>query len=138
METRKNDTIRYPFYLCLVWIRDSIDLQTSNICSTTTISGKGHLMRVEGQEFSGNNGHRISSSSIVILESLLSAHEDWVYSVAWQPPRIKDGKLHQPSVLLSASMDRRYISLKFQLRCKYDDMGTFRVHWNLDEYCNCG
>eukprot|EP01087_Luapelamoeba_hula_P017861 TRINITY_DN5671_c0_g1_i1.p1 TRINITY_DN5671_c0_g1~~TRINITY_DN5671_c0_g1_i1.p1 ORF type:complete len:856 (-),score=120.02 TRINITY_DN5671_c0_g1_i1:78-2645(-) len=43
----------------------------------------------------------------VSLESVLFGHEDWVYSVAWHPVVVsKEGKLHQPLQLLSASMDR--------------------------------
>lgn len=50
-----------------------------------------------------------SSSYQISLESLLIGHEDWVYSVAWQPPKISsiDGnESHQPLSILSASMDK--------------------------------
>ena len=34
-------------------------------------------------------------------------HEDWVHSVAWQPPLAHgDGSVEQPLCVLSASMDR--------------------------------
>ncbi|XP_069075718.1 elongator complex protein 2 isoform X2 [Pleurodeles waltl] len=45
----------------------------------------------------------------VTLETLLSGHEDSVYAVHWQPSFIKDGKIHQPMCLLSASMDKTMI-----------------------------
>lgn len=43
----------------------------------------------------------------VSLESLLIGHEDWVYSVEWQPPLMLNGsEYHQPMSILSASMDK--------------------------------
>lgn len=48
-----------------------------------------------------------SSSYQVSLESLLVGHEDWVYSVEWQPPSLINGtNCHQPMSILSASMDK--------------------------------
>lgn len=50
-----------------------------------------------------------SSSYQVSLESLLTGHEDWVYSVEWQPPQSSshDGiECCQPLSILSASMDK--------------------------------
>lgn len=50
-----------------------------------------------------------TSSYQVSLESLLIGHEDWVYSVEWQPPSAASGEgvLHyQPQSILSASMDK--------------------------------
>lgn len=50
-----------------------------------------------------------SSSFQISLESLLIGHEDWVYSVKWQPPLIasKEGNdCCQPLSILSASMDK--------------------------------
>ncbi|XP_051144459.1 elongator complex protein 2 isoform X2 [Andrographis paniculata] len=50
-----------------------------------------------------------SSSYQISLESLLIGHEDWVYSVAWQPPKISTiagDESHQPLSILSASMDK--------------------------------
>lgn len=43
----------------------------------------------------------------VSMESLLIGHEDWVYSVAWQPPfSLHGNECYQPQSLLSASMDK--------------------------------
>ncbi|XP_073049967.1 elongator complex protein 2 [Primulina eburnea] len=50
-----------------------------------------------------------SSSYQISLESLLIGHEDWVYSVEWQPPQSSsvDGvECYQPLSILSASMDK--------------------------------
>lgn len=44
-----------------------------------------------------------SFSYQVSLESLLIGHEDWVYSVEWQPPSLS---CYQPQSILSASMDK--------------------------------
>lgn len=44
-----------------------------------------------------------TSSYQVSLESLLLGHEDWVYSVEWQPPGTEN---QQPMSILSASMDK--------------------------------
>ncbi|XAR52455.1 hypothetical protein NMG60_11020544 [Bertholletia excelsa] len=50
-----------------------------------------------------------SFSCQISLESLLIGHEDWVYSVEWQPPlssSIEGIEYHQPESILSASMDK--------------------------------
>lgn len=50
-----------------------------------------------------------SFSYQISLESLLIGHEDWVYSVEWQPPLsscIEGIEYHQPESILSASMDK--------------------------------
>ncbi|GLT91872.1 hypothetical protein SLE2022_097350 [Rubroshorea leprosula] len=50
-----------------------------------------------------------SSSYQISLESLLIGHEDWVYSVQWQPPLMApDGGMafYQPQSILSAAMDK--------------------------------
>lgn len=50
-----------------------------------------------------------SSSYQISLESLLIGHEDWVYSVEWEPPRsssIDSTEWYQPQSILSASMDK--------------------------------
>ncbi|KAK7508595.1 hypothetical protein BaRGS_00000161 [Batillaria attramentaria] len=46
----------------------------------------------------------------VSLESVLSGHEGWIYSVQWQPHKMtEEGKWSQPMCLLSASMDKTMI-----------------------------
>ncbi|KAL5828211.1 hypothetical protein ACOSQ4_020008 [Xanthoceras sorbifolium] len=50
-----------------------------------------------------------SSSYQISLESLLIGHEDWVYSVAWEPPSATSSDANgykQPLSILSASMDK--------------------------------
>lgn len=50
-----------------------------------------------------------SSSYQISMESLLIGHEDWVYSVEWQPPlssSVKGVECFQPQSILSASMDK--------------------------------
>lgn len=48
-----------------------------------------------------------TSSYQVSLESLLVGHEDWVYSVQWQPPLPSSvDECQQPISILSASMDK--------------------------------
>ncbi|KAK4789130.1 hypothetical protein SAY86_020449 [Trapa natans] len=50
-----------------------------------------------------------SYSYQISLESLLIGHEDWVYSVEWQPPTFSSterASFFQPLSLLSASMDK--------------------------------
>ncbi|KAB1205610.1 Elongator complex protein 2 [Morella rubra] len=50
-----------------------------------------------------------SISYQISLESLLIGHEDWVYSVEWQPPStssLHGSDCYQPQSILSASMDK--------------------------------
>jgi elongator complex protein 2 len=50
-----------------------------------------------------------SSSYQISLESLLIGHEDWVYSVEWQPPStgsVEGIAYYQPQSILSSSMDK--------------------------------
>ncbi|KAM1326697.1 hypothetical protein ACFX14_011211 [Malus domestica] len=50
-----------------------------------------------------------TTSYQISLESLLIGHEDWVYSVEWQPPSIASSEgiaYCQPQSILSASMDK--------------------------------
>lgn len=50
-----------------------------------------------------------SISCQISLESVLIGHEDWVYSVQWQPPLVASMDstgYHQPQSILSASMDK--------------------------------
>lgn len=67
--------------------------------------GKGITLAsyIEGPIFvSGSFTYQIS------VESILIGHEDWVYSVEWQPPLDKsEGSFcNQPQSILSASMDK--------------------------------
>ncbi|KAG6618228.1 hypothetical protein I3842_Q119100 [Carya illinoinensis] len=59
---------------------------------------------IEGPMFvAGPSSYQIS------LESLLIGHEDWVYSVEWQPPltaSVEGIDYYQPQSILSASMDK--------------------------------
>ncbi|XP_076094139.1 elongator complex protein 2-like [Mytilus galloprovincialis] len=48
----------------------------------------------------------------VSLESVLSGHENWIYSVKWQPSVNSGSGWHQPMHLLSASMDKTMILWK--------------------------
>uniref|UniRef100_A0A3B3QC63 Elongator complex protein 2 n=1 Tax=Paramormyrops kingsleyae TaxID=1676925 RepID=A0A3B3QC63_9TELE len=45
----------------------------------------------------------------VTLETVLAGHENWVYGIHWQPPLVTGGSVHQPTSLLSASMDKTMI-----------------------------
>ncbi|KAG0367962.1 Elongator subunit elp2 [Gamsiella multidivaricata] len=67
--------------------------------SGTQLSTKAHIIDValdsaETKRFS------------VIFEALLLGHEDWVYTINWQPPMLLNGKYYQPMSLLSASTDK--------------------------------
>ncbi|XP_053373737.1 elongator complex protein 2-like [Mercenaria mercenaria] len=48
----------------------------------------------------------------VSLETVLSGHENWIYTVKWKPRIFVDGKLHQEMCLLSVSMDKTMILWK--------------------------
>ncbi|KAF9161161.1 Elongator subunit elp2 [Actinomortierella ambigua] len=41
-----------------------------------------------------------------MFEALLLGHDDWVYTIQWQPAKLLDGQYHQPMALLSASTDK--------------------------------
>lgn len=67
--------------------------------SGTQLSTKAHVIDVvlgsaETRRFS------------VMFEALLLGHDDWVYTINWQPPTHLNGKYHQPMCLLSASTDK--------------------------------
>ncbi|KAF9582895.1 Elongator subunit elp2 [Lunasporangiospora selenospora] len=67
--------------------------------SGTQLSTKAHLVEVS-----------VDSTELVrfsvMFEALLLGHDDWVYTVNWQPARMVDGKYHQPMELLSSSTDK--------------------------------
>ncbi|EPS60505.1 hypothetical protein M569_14298, partial [Genlisea aurea] len=47
-----------------------------------------------------------SFSYQISLEALLVGHDDWVYSVEWQPPSVETERCRQSRCILSASMDK--------------------------------
>ncbi|XP_071102192.1 elongator complex protein 2-like [Haliotis cracherodii] len=51
----------------------------------------------------------------VSLESVLSGHENWIYTVRWRPQEMKGNQWHQPMSLLSASMDKTMIVWQFDV-----------------------
>jgi elongator complex protein 2 len=66
--------------------------------ATTSISSRGSFFTIDTVRY------------CVLLESVLSGHEEWVHSVQWHPPVVTaDGKRVQPMRLLSASMDKTMI-----------------------------
>ncbi|KAF9278599.1 Elongator subunit elp2 [Mortierella alpina] len=67
--------------------------------SGTQLSTKAHIIEVT---LESSTTKRFS----VIFEALLLGHDDWVYTVNWQPPMLLNGKYHQPMSLLSASTDK--------------------------------
>lgn len=77
---------------------------SANIQGANKIEGISLTSYIEGPIFaSGSFSYQIS------LESLLIGHEDWVYSVEWQPPSISTDEgisCYQPQSILSASMDK--------------------------------
>ncbi|KAL2934608.1 Elongator complex protein 2 [Bienertia sinuspersici] len=84
----------------------SIRLWKMVLCETSCNSERkdviGLASYIEGPIFiCGLSTYQIS------LESLLIGHEDWVYSVQWQPPLASErGGYIQPQSILSASMDK--------------------------------
>ncbi|EYU30015.1 hypothetical protein ABFS82_05G036400 [Erythranthe guttata] len=74
-------------------------LQANSTTEENTLSSY-----IKGPIFlSGSFSYQIS------LESLLIGHEDWVYSVEWQPPQSSSDQgieCYQPQSILSASMDK--------------------------------
>uniref|UniRef100_A0A7S1KU09 Elongator complex protein 2 n=1 Tax=Percolomonas cosmopolitus TaxID=63605 RepID=A0A7S1KU09_9EUKA len=93
---------------------DDLDLTTIDLSTIASGSGKSyslsrssHMIRCGDKKWS------------VMLETLLSMHEDWVHSLDWAPPVLVEQKdsqsgeivqrKHQPIRLLTASMDRTMI-----------------------------
>lgn len=79
----------------------------SSLCSTQSAYRKEEMSLasyIEGPVLvAGSSSYQIS------LESLLIGHEDWVYSVEWQPPSTESVEgigYYQPQSILSASMDK--------------------------------
>ncbi|CAN0877024.1 Elongator complex protein 2 [Linum grandiflorum] len=83
-----------------------------------------------------------STSYQVSLESLLIGHEDWVYSVEWQPPSTIE--VHQPQSILSASMDKTMMIWQPEKRTgiwmnvvtvgelSHSALGFYGGHWSSD------
>ncbi|KYQ93304.1 WD-40 repeat-containing protein [Tieghemostelium lacteum] len=82
---------------------DLLSSLTTGSSGVTSLSTKGYLFNHNQTKYS------------ILLESVLSGHEDWVYSIHWQPAQLKvlhEGKepqRHQPMSLISASMDKTSI-----------------------------
>ncbi|TPX33763.1 hypothetical protein SmJEL517_g03433 [Synchytrium microbalum] len=49
---------------------------------------------------------RTKAKYSIMFDAMLVGHEDWVHSVFWHLPIIKDGTYHQPMRLISSSTDR--------------------------------
>ncbi|EGG20140.1 WD-40 repeat-containing protein [Cavenderia fasciculata] len=76
-------------------------LKSSSITGVKSLSSKGHIFNVSETETT-------KVKVIVLLESVMSGHEDWVYSVSWYPVNNKqDGT--QEMCLVSSSMDKTMI-----------------------------
>ncbi|KAI1308453.1 Elongator subunit elp2 [Mortierella claussenii] len=69
--------------------------------SGTQLSTKAHIIEV-----SPIDGTPETKRFSVIFEALLLGHDDWVYTVNWQPATLLNSKYHQPMSLLSASTDK--------------------------------
>eukprot|EP00795_Rhopilema_esculentum_P014029 gene14029-5004_t len=58
-------------------------------------------LKLEEQKFSCGK-----QEYTIVLESVVSGHDGWVNGVRWKKAFVEDGKLSQPMVVLSASMDK--------------------------------
>ncbi|CAG8548001.1 9078_t:CDS:10 [Acaulospora morrowiae] len=79
------------------------------------LSTKAHIIEVD--VLSEGNNENIKKKYSVMFEALLIGHDDWIYSVCWQPPcAIKDDKgndvYHQPMSILTSSSDKSMIIWK--------------------------
>ncbi|PRP86468.1 elongator complex protein 2 [Planoprotostelium fungivorum] len=92
-----------------LWRLGKVTADTENMLASlrgksegvTSLSSKGHLFNYRSTKYQ------------ISLESVLSAHEEWVYSARWAFPTKIDGKYHQDLCLVSASMDRSMIMWSF-------------------------
>ncbi|CAB4015809.1 elongator complex 2-like, partial [Paramuricea clavata] len=55
----------------------------------------------------------VSLNYSAVLETILSGHEGWIYSVCWHPRIRQDNKFHQPLCLMSSSMDKTIVIWRF-------------------------
>ncbi|KAF9274929.1 Elongator subunit elp2 [Linnemannia elongata] len=69
--------------------------------SGTQLSTKAHIIEV-AMDTPTSTTKRFS----IIFEALLLGHDDWVYTINWQPATLQNGIYHQPMCLLSASTDK--------------------------------
>lgn len=74
----------------------------------TSLETEDGSIRLKENTFTIKDGG-VSTTVAVILETVLAGHENWVNAIHWQPSFYKDGVLHQPVRLLSASMDKTMI-----------------------------
>lgn len=75
----------------------NIDISTFSIDDSMSLTRTSHMFQIEERKWS------------IVLETILSNHDDWIHSLDWAPKIIKNDKIHQPIRLLSASMDRSMI-----------------------------
>ncbi|KAJ8316643.1 hypothetical protein KUTeg_005804 [Tegillarca granosa] len=68
-------------------------------------------IKIKGNTFKFNYNKEVVVFA-VSLESVLHGHENWIYSIKWQPKLKTDTGYHQPMCLLSASMDKTMILWK--------------------------
>lgn len=88
----------------------------------------------------GLSGHQllliflgVDASYSVIVETILSGHEGWVYGVHWQPAISgPDSKISQPIRLLTASMDKTMIVWEPNhdsgIKLKYSLIDRLNIH----------
>ncbi|EGC32254.1 hypothetical protein DICPUDRAFT_155801 [Dictyostelium purpureum] len=72
---------------------------STQLSGVTSLSTKGYLFNCNSNKY------------IILLDAVLSGHDDWVYSIHWSPATFNKqlDKKEQPMCLLSASMDKTAI-----------------------------
>ncbi|XP_028410980.1 elongator complex protein 2-like isoform X2 [Dendronephthya gigantea] len=55
----------------------------------------------------------VSLDYSAVLETILSGHEGWVYSLSWHPKIRQGNHYHQPLCLMSSSMDKTIVIWRF-------------------------
>ncbi|KAM9966504.1 hypothetical protein ACTFIR_006722 [Dictyostelium discoideum] len=72
---------------------------STQLSGVTSLSTKGYLFNCNSVKY------------IILLDAVLSGHDDWVYSIHWSPARRdqETGKKVQEQMLISASMDKTAI-----------------------------
>lgn len=86
---------------------------TSNVLSIETADGEGSKFRVTVESvLIGNLRSKVHSAKVVYIVQLsFAGHEDWVYSVQWQPLQLEP-TISQPLCILSTSMDKTMLLWK--------------------------